>query len=149
MTTPSEATASSKSEEIDNTVPALINHRPELMNWRRLILLVLLAMAFSVKVGAESLSLKSGLTHPFYAPALNVQWAAPTNDLPRTVIVFEVVPDRQPEVTVSNLMRIGRFRLSDRVERFDADWRLPKGVYAFRAADDGRTLVYFSPAGQD
>jgi len=115
----------------------------------RPILLALLAiLAFQWSANAEHLSLNYGLTRPFYAPALNVQWAAPTNDLPRTVIVFHVVADERPEVTVSNLMEIGRFRLSDRVKSFDPEMRFPKDVYAFRAADDGRTLVYFPRQGK-
>jgi len=105
-------------------------------------------LAFQWSADAERLSLKYGLTRPFYAPALNVQWVAPTNDLPHTVMVFEVVPDEHPEVTIANLMTIGRFRLSDRVKSLDPDMRVPKGVYAFRAADDGRTLVYDARLGR-
>jgi hypothetical protein len=134
---------------MDNTALALIGHHPELMNWRRLVLLVLVVMlALLVKVEAERLSLDYGLTRPFYFSALNVEWAAPTNALPRTVTVFEVVPDSHPEVTISNLMTIGRFRPSDSIKRFDRDMPLPKGAYGFRAADDGRWLVYVPRQGR-
>lgn len=115
---------------------------------RRIPLVLVATLAFQWSVDAERLSLKYGLTRPFYAPALNVQWAAPTNTLPRTVIVFERVADEHPDSTVSNLMTIGRFRPSDRVERLDADMRFPKGVYAFRAIDNGRTLIYFPRQGR-
>jgi hypothetical protein len=119
------------------------------MNCRQLILVVVLAMlASSAKVEAESLLLKQGLTRPFYAPALNVRWAAPIKDLPRTATVFEVVPDERPEVIVSNLMSIGVFCPADRVERFDVDGRLPEGAYAFRAIDNGRTLLYLPRQGR-
>ena len=105
-------------------------------------------LSFQWSADAGRLSLKYGLTQPFHAPALNVQWAAPTNDLPRTVMVFEVVPDEHPEVTISNLMTIGRFGLSDRVMSFDPDMRLPRGAYAFRAANNERALVYFPRQGR-
>jgi hypothetical protein len=130
-------------------ITVLINHLPEPMSRIRPILLAFVAIsAFQWSADAERLSLKYGLTRPFYAPALNVQWAAPTNDLPSTVIVFHLVADEHPGVTVSNLMTIGRFRLSDRVMSFDREMRIPKYVYAFRAADDARTLVYFPRQGR-
>jgi hypothetical protein len=103
--------------------------------------------AFQWSVGAQRLSLNRGLTRPFYAPTLNVQWGAATNDLPRTATVFEVVPDEHPAVTLSNLMVIGHFRPSDSVKAFDPDTRLPKGVYAFHATNDGRTLIYAPQQG--
>jgi hypothetical protein len=138
-----------KSEEIDTTAPALINHRPELMNWQRFISLVLLGMlAFSGKVEAERLYLKYGLTRPFYAPALNLQWTAPTNAVPRTVIVFKRVPDSHPEVTVANLMTIERFRPSESIKSFEPNMPLAGGAYGFRAADDGRWLVYAPQQGR-
>jgi hypothetical protein len=104
-------------------------------------------LTFQWSSDAERLSLKYGLTQPFYTPALNVQWAAPTNALPRTVIIFKVVPDEHPEVTTSNLMTIGRFCPSDSVKTLDSDVPLPKGVYAFRADDDRRTLLYAPQRG--
>jgi hypothetical protein len=105
-------------------------------------------LAFRWSVGAERLSLKYGLTRPFYAPALNVQWAAPTNALPSTVVVFEIVADSHPEATFSNLMTIGGFRPSDAVKGFDPDTPLPKGTYGFRAADDRRAPVYSPRQGR-
>ena len=129
-------------------VTVLINHRPEPMSRIRPIPLAFVAiLAFQWSADAERLSLNYGLTRPFYDQALDVQWAAPTNDLPRTVIVFKVVPDEHPEVTTSNLMTIGRFCPSDSVRTLDSDVPLPKGVYAFRADDDGRTLLYAPQRG--
>jgi hypothetical protein len=115
------------------------------------LLLILGFVLTSISVAqarAERLSLSHGLTRPFYAAKLDVQWAAPTNDLPSTVVVFEVVPDLRPDVTVSNLMKIGRFRQADRIKGSDPQWPLPKGAYGFEAADDGRTLVYMPKQGR-
>lgn len=119
------------------------------MNWLPLILLALVTMLASpVQARAERLSLSHGLTRPFYAAKLDVQWTTPTNDLPSTVVVFEVVPDSRPEVAVSNLMKIGRFRQADRIKGSDPQWPLPKGAYGFEAADDRRTLVYMPKQGR-
>lgn len=119
------------------------------MNWQRFISLVFLAtLAFSEKVEAEHLSLKNGLTRPFYSPALNVQWAAPTGTLPSALTVFKRVPDAHPQVTVGNLMSIGRFQSSESIKNFDPDRPLPRGAYGFRAADDGRWLVYAPQQGR-
>jgi hypothetical protein len=105
------------------------------------------SLAFQQPAEAERLSLGYGLTEPFYAPKLNIQWAVPVEALPRTVTVFELVHDARPEETVSNLMSIGRFRPQDRLKALDTIKHLPSGVYAFRAVDDGRTLVYDSLQG--
>ena len=105
------------------------------------------SLAFQRPAEAERLSLGYGLTEPFYARKLNIQWGVPVETLPRTVTVFKLVPDAKPEETVSNLMSIGRFRPQDRLKALDATKHLPSGVYAFRATDDGRTLVYDSRQG--
>jgi hypothetical protein len=118
------------------------------MNRIRPIPLALVVMsAFQLSVSAGRLSLSDGLSRPFYAPALNIQWGAPTNDLPRTVIVFEPVPDERPAVTLSNLMAIEQFHHFDNVKTFDPNGRLRKSVYAFRATNNGSTLVYDSRRG--
>ena len=143
MRTPNKVTVGGRPEVIDNAVRALIDHHAELMNWLRLIVLSVATMlALSAEARADRLSLKHGLTEPFYSTTLNVYWAAPTNALPSAVIVFEFVPDSHREVTVSNLMAIGRFRPADRIKGFDPNMPFSKGAYGFRAGDGGRWLVY-------
>lgn len=107
---------------------------------RSILLLLVTLMAFPWSVDADRLSLDRGLRRPFYAPAINIQWAAPTNSLPRTAIVFETVADPHPEVTVSNLMLMGGFRWSDKISAFNSGTSLPKRVCAFSGGS--RTLFY-------
>jgi hypothetical protein len=124
------------------------NRLSSAMNQTGLILSLgaILSIAFQIDAGDHTPDF--GLSAPFYSPSLNVQWAVPTNQMPSAAIVFKIVPDADPGSTLSNLMKLGRFRSTDSTRGFDPNKISKTGIYTFMASDDGRTLNYAPSHGR-
>lgn len=118
------------------------------MNRIKLTLGLVVMLNVSLRIHADDHSPNFGLSTPFFSPSLNVQWAVPTNQMPSIATVFKIVPDEDPVFTLSNLMKLGRFRPTDSTRSFDPNKISKTGIYTFRASDDGRTLSYAPSHGR-
>jgi hypothetical protein len=63
-----------------------------------------------------------------------------TNSLPAIVTIFKVVPASFSPAVVSNLVRLGSFTATDRVQSFVPGTRLPKGALGFQRPDESSSL---------
>ena len=113
----------------------------------RRLLVGLLVLGAEHVVAQEAPSLKhAGL--PFSPGNIEVIWAAPTNQQPKTLWVYKTVPQHFSDAAISNLMALGSFTMRDK-EKVTAEERaqLPaedraavENVLGFETEDEARSL---------
>ena len=89
----------------------------------------------------------SRMGEPFYSKTLQIEWAVATNSLPATVMIFKVVPASFSPAVVSNLVRLGAFTATDRVQSLVPEIHNPKGVLSFQSSDKRSSLSIFPSYG--
>src|SRR5438552_881962 len=71
-------------------------------------LLIFCAVSFAQNAPLERLG------RPFGQTNINLVWDAPTNDLPRALWVYRILPAEVSPTVISNLIKLGSFTDKDR-----------------------------------
>ena len=74
----------------------------------------------------------NSLGEQFYSKTLEIEWKLPTNQLPRTVRTFKVVPVKFSHAIISNLVSWGGFAESNRVWATDDGTQIDRNTFVYR-----------------
>jgi len=100
----------------------------------------ILLQVFSVAFSAAGLSLEDWGTLFKPNTACEVRWEASTNQLPKTVWVYKIVPSQFPPAVISNVMALGGYSLSNRTNIEGRPFS--KDIFHFRSPDGVGYLTY-------